>query len=474
MYLKNKWNDIGVKSKLFIISTSLVLITSIAIYTALFLIIPNVYLSIKQNNIKNSTEQIVSKLEKDTNTGYIDELNTFSYENGSMVIITTVYGDLVYVSNGFIGKPMMDEFNRKPFKELKREDEEISINKQFYFKAIGKECTITIHTPTKIFNDGKRIMIKILPIIILITICIGILSAYIYSAVISKPLLKINGVAKKISKLNFDEKLKFSGDDEIAELSSSINLISTNLQDTIGNLENVNKKLLSDIEKEKLQDKRRRDFIKAISHELKTPITVINGQLEGMIYNIGPYKDRDKYLRESLDSALELKDLVSEIINLAKYEEEVSLRKEIFNLNKLIEEVICSHKFLRNERGLKLKITEEADLNVFGDKNIIKKVLSNLINNSFKYALKDSEININIKKNGAIQIINKCNEISEVDKADLFKAFHRVEKSRNKETGGNGLGLYIVKTLLDMHEDIDYNISTELGYFIFNIKFKLK
>ncbi|WP_338596776.1 HAMP domain-containing sensor histidine kinase [Clostridium baratii] len=473
MYLKNKWNDIGIKKKLFIISASLILVTSIVIYTVLFLIVPKVYISIKENSIKNSTEQIISKLEKGAGKDYLEEINKYSYDNSAMVTITTLYGELVYASNNFLLKPAgSEDFNRVKPREFKKAEDDIAISKQFYFKDIGKDCIINVHVPIKIFNDTKRIMIRILPLILLITISIGILSAYIYSTVISKPLLKINDVAKKISKLKFDEKLNFSGDDEIAELSNSINLISTNLQETIVSLEDANKELLTDIEKEKLQDKRRRDFIKAISHELKTPITVINGQIEGMIYNIGPYKDRDKYLKESLESVLELKSLVYEIINLAKYEESISLKKEGIALNTLVKEVVNSYSYLEDKKGLNIIIKEYRNLIVNADRNIVKKVLSNLIKNSLNYALDNTDIVIEIKNNYSIRIINKCNNITKENKNDLFKAFYRIDESRNKDTGGNGLGLYIVKTLLDMHGDIKYNVDLEDGLFIFNLNFK--
>ncbi|AIY84767.1 MAG: HAMP domain-containing protein [Clostridium baratii] len=473
MYLKNKWNDIGIKKKLFIISASLILVTSIVIYTVLFLIVPKVYISIKENSIKNSTEQIISKLEKGAGKDYLEEINKYSYDNSAMVTITTLYGELVYASNNFLLKPSgAEDFNRVKPKEFKKAEDDIAISKQFYFKDIGKDCIINVHVPIKIFNDTKRIMIRILPLILLITISIGILSAYIYSTVISKPLLKINDVAKKISKLKFDERLNFSGDDEIAQLSNSINLISTNLQETIVSLEDANKELLTDIEKEKLQDKRRRDFIKAISHELKTPITVINGQIEGMIYNIGPYKDRDKYLKESLESVLELKSLVYEIINLAKYEESISLKKEGIALNALVKEVVNSYSYLEDKKGLNIIIKEDENLIVNADRNIVKKVLSNLIKNSLNYTLDNTDIVIEIKNNYSIKIINKCNNITKENKNDLFKAFYRIDESRNRDTGGNGLGLYIVKTLLDMHGDIKYDVDLDDGLFIFNLTFK--
>lgn len=474
MYLKNKWKKLGIKKKLFIISSSIILITSILIYSILFLIFPVIYLDIKESNIKNSTNELIKTLENKDNEkkNYTEILDKYSYDNGGMLLITTLSGDIVYSSNRIFGNMPKEDMKDKIMFNKIYEPNDIRINKQFYFRDIARECVISVNVPVKFLNDMRRVMITILPAIILITIGIGILSQFIYSIVISKPLLRINKAAKKISKLDFSQKLSYSGKDEIAELSSSINLISSNLEETIFSLKETNEKLISDIEKERLQDKRRRDFIKAISHELKTPITIINGQIEGMIYNIGPYKDRDKYLRESLDSVSELRLLVSEIIDLAKYEESININYEEFILNDLVSDIISSYDYFSKERGLNIKLNEIGKLKINADKKIIKKVISNLINNSLKYSIDNKDIEININENGRVSIVNYSNNIYDIEKEMLFKAFYRGEKSRNKETGGSGLGLYIVKTLLDAHGNIDYGIDIQGERFEFFLSFK--
>lgn len=474
MYLKNKWNNLGIKNKLFIISTTVILITSIITYTILFFVAPTIYSNSREKSIKNSTENLIKLIENDNEENYIKELDKFSYENKGFVLLKTLDGKVLYASNDFL-------INKPPFSREKylgstinniNKKEEIKIIKRVKLKALNEECILEILSPNKLGGEIQGAMLTILPIIFFITIIIGVLSQYVYSVVISKPLLKINDVSRKISKMDFDEKLNYKGNDEIAELSESINSISENLEETINDLKEANKKLLSDIEREKLQDRRRRDFIKAISHELKTPITVINGQIEGMIYNIGPYKDRDKYLKESLDSVNDLKALVQEIINLARYEESIALNYENINLNDLVYEIVYGYNYLKNEKRIDINIKEEGSINIFADSNIIKKVISNLINNSIKYSDNNKDVNIILKSDGTLKIINYSEGIENIDKEALFTAFYRGEKSRNKETGGSGLGLYIVKTLLELHKDIDYKIDTKDGKFIFTLKFK--
>lgn len=475
MSLKKKWNNIGIKKKLFLITTSVILITSIVIYGILIVVFPKIYLNLKEGSLKSSTNELIKILENNTNEDYRNILDQYTYNIGGMVLITNLYGEVIYPPNrGFINsnKPIDNGFFKEKFiMEDPKFKNDIKLNKEFYFKEINTQCILSVNVSVKFLNDMERVMISILPYIILITIGIGILAQYIYSSVISRPLIKINNIAKKISKEDFKEKLYYSGEDEISELSNSINLISSNLEAKIKKLRESNSKLLSDIEKEKKQDKRRRDFIKVISHELKTPITAINGQIEGMIYNIGPYKDRDKYLRETLDSVNDLRELVLEIINIGKYEENIELNLKNSNINYLIKDLIESYDYFIKEKDIKINVNEEDNLNVVGDENILGKVFSNLINNSIKYALVNSEIKIDILKEGRFKISNYSKCLNELNKEDIFKAFYRGEESRNKETGGSGLGLYIVKTLLDIHEEIDYGVEIIDNKFEFYIKF---
>lgn len=471
MFLKNKWSGIGIKKKLFVISTAILVITSIVTYTILFFAAPKIYSVSKKNSIEKATNEIMNFLSNEKDDDYTNTLNQYAYKNESFVFITNSTGEIVYSSNNsLIAKNRMDHL-KKVANGLKVREGDIEFNKVFYFKTLDQYCNLKIISPNRMKDDIQKIMLIMLPIIALITLGIGILAQYIYSKVISKPLGNINEVARNIANLNFGTKLNYSGKDEIAQLSRSINSISYNLQKTIKDLKKANRSLVNDIEKEKLQDKRRRDFLNAISHELKTPITVINGQIEGMLYNIGPYKNRDKYLSESLESLEELRTLVQEIINLAKYEEGLIITYKKINLNNLINDIVYGHDYFKNEKSLRINIIDEGVIDVVGDENIIKKIFSNLINNSVKYSKEDTDIIIEILETRSVRIINSVEDSECLDKDLLFKAFYRGDESRSKEISGSGLGLYIVKTLVEIHDNIDYDIEIENNKFIFEINF---
>ncbi len=469
MYLKNKWESIGIKKKLFIISTGIVVATSILIYAALFILFPRIYLHTKISNIKSDTDVLITKMGENPNFNYQQGINEYAYQNGAIAALLDFKGNVIYTPNKFErnmirSREIEVEPNRDIFRE-KKTDYEIAIN--VYVKSLNQNCILKVSMPLRFKGDINRVIIIIFPIIVLITIALGVFSVLVYSSVISNPLLSINRVARDIAQLKFDNKLKPEGNDEFAELSNSINLISENLEKNISMLEKANEKLRKDIEREKEIDRKRRDFINAISHELKTPITVISGQVEGMIYNIGPYKNRDKYLKETLESVNELNSLAHEIISLAKIEEGVGIQLENKSINELVKEVLSGYEYFIEKEKLNISLNEKNQIFREIDKGIVKKILSNLIGNAVKYSR--SYIEISIYEN-IIEIKNDVIEsIDEKDIEEIFTPFYRGDKSRNKKKPGTGLGLYIVKSLIQAHGGMSYSVKCEDNIFEFRL-----
>ena len=297
-----------------------------------------------------------------------------------------------------------------------------------------------------------------------------VISTY-YSRAISKPLIKINEAAKKMAKLDFDNYIEVDGQDEIAELSTSLNYMSKNLKETLEELERVNLKLTEDIERERNIEKERREFIGVISHELKTPITVISGQLEGMIYGIGKYKDRDKYLKESFNVTQNMRELVQELLQLTEKENSmVKCKKEYVNLTNLINEIAYELKYFIEEKSINIQIDLEKDIIVEGDSNLIKKAFTNIIKNAITHTPRGEHIIIKGELH-KITVENTGVTIEKNQLAKVFDAFYRVDKSRNRKTGGTGLGLYIVKTIFDKHGNIKYKMNSKENSVEFVVEF---
>ena len=177
---------------------------------------------------------------------------------------------------------------------------------------------------------------------------ISMVGAFLYTDLITQPLLKINQVAKRMAKLDFSQRLENRSDDEIGELSQSLNELSQNLKQTMSELQQANAKLKDDIQREREQEAKRREWMATISHELKSPITAVMGQLEGMIHQIGVYKDRDKYLRRSYSIIKNMEQLVKEILEVSKLESDAfrPLKKTV-SLSSMIKSVIKRLEFFQ-------------------------------------------------------------------------------------------------------------------------------
>ncbi|MGL4992280.1 MAG: HAMP domain-containing protein, partial [Sarcina sp.] len=343
MFLKRMWNKLGVSNKLFFISLILVVISTVIIYTALYALLPKAYLLYKKEAIKSGMNEIVQEYENNPNmTQFYMSLNKFSYNNNVDLLVKS-NDNIMYISSRFLESFNEDNFTEPQELEIERKfnSQGVITSTNFYSKPLQKNMVLEVRIPMEPIIQMTRVMNIFLPIIISITIIISLVSAYLYSKAVTKPLLKINDIAKAMAKLDFSKKLEIDGDDELAELALSLNEMSKSLEKSINELEETNKKLVSDIEKERIEERKRREFIGTISHELKSPITIVSGQLEGMMYNIGAFKDRDKYLKKSYDVIQEMKGLVGEILELNKYESEAfKVDMEKLNLSKIVKDSI--------------------------------------------------------------------------------------------------------------------------------------
>lgn len=468
MFLKNRWNNIGVKKKVFISSISIIVSGFTILYFSLYIFMPRVYKSYKFNSLNNKVESLIKDLSQNSYNDVNQILDNFTYDNNLMISIKDNSGKLRYSSfrEGFI-KP-----NIRPFKEDNKKDI-LSFNteKEFYFKYLGQNCTITVHAPIRVIDETRNTIKVFLPFAILTIIIISTATSLIFSNIISKPLIEISKKAKRMSALDFTEKLYPKGNDEISELSISLNTMSENLNSTIKELEMANGKLKQDIEREREIEKERREFIATISHELKSPITIISGQIEGMIHNIGRYEDRDKYLKESYEVTRKMEKLVFELLDISKRDkDDFKLVLSEINLSKLVREILRESYFFVEEKSINLQEIIDEEVYLVGDKMLIRKAFTNIIRNAIEHSPEKEKVIVVLNKERFI-VKNTGVTIKEEELNNIFKAFYRVDKSRNSNTGGTGLGLYIVKTILDKHHNIQFSISSEKNIVTFKVSF---
>lgn len=288
--------------------------------------------------------------------------------------------------------------------------------------------------------------------LIIVFIVIILLSFY-YSKIIAKPLIKINRVTRKMANFDFSEKLPVLSDDEIGGLSSSINKLSVNLKDRIDKLHVANTKLQQDIEKERRLENTRKEFISGVSHELKTPLSVIRSFAEGI--QDGVSKDTTYYTDVILEETDKMNRLIIEMLELAKLESGTyKLQMDTFSIGELIQQVYTKLSFSIEEKQLQVNIDVDSNIIVQANRSRIEQVVVNLLSNAIRYTPDNEQVQIrllNDEDRVKVEIENNGTPIPEESLNRIWDRFYRLDASRSRHTGGTGLGLSIVKNILDLH-----------------------
>lgn len=287
-------------------------------------------------------------------------------------------------------------------------------------------------------------------------IFLAIFISSLYSKLISNPLSKMNNVAKKMSNLDFSERCVVSTKDEIGNLANTLNFLSLNLESALSDLQHKNRQLQKDIDKERELEAMRKDFVASVSHELKTPIGIIEGYAEGIKDGIVSGEKSDLYLETIIDESKKMSKLVSNMLELSKLESGVIKPSfEVFNINRLINKVVHKHIQCALDSDLNLHFEPKTEYSyVSADIFQMEQVLTNLITNAIKYTPKNNDIIVSISEEDNlfnISVINTGSYINPEELEHLFDKFYRVDKSRQRKSNSTGLGLAIVKNILELH-----------------------
>lgn len=337
----------------------------------------------------------------------------------------------------------------------------------------GSKEVIFAITSLQPVNEAMYVLKDFYIYAFIIALLLIVIVSFYYSKLITKPLLKMNSVTDQLAKLNFNEKIDIQSDDEIGQLSKSINSLSENLASTIENLQQANVKLMKDIEKEKQLEQIRKEFISGVSHELKTPLSIVQSYAEGLKDGLNIEKN-GYYADVILEEVDRMNGLVVDMLELSKLQSGTyTLKSEPFLIVDCIENVII-RMFENSSIHCHFNFNLDEDTLVLGEKRKIEQVIINILSNAIHYGNPGSVIKMNLLDEGDyvnISIFNEGNPIP-ADKIDkIWDRFYRIDESRNRQNGGTGLGLAIVKTILDLHHSTIKVHNKEDGVeFIFNLK----
>lgn len=292
---------------------------------------------------------------------------------------------------------------------------------------------------------------------------VGLGSAFLISVIMvfvsrrfSKPLQQLSKMAVKMADLNFDVKYPIHSNDEVGELGESINELSGKLEATISKLKSANNELLLDIRKKTEAEEVRQEFLSNVTHELKTPIALIQGYAEGLKDNISENaEDREFYCDVIIDEAAKMNSMVKKLLTLNHLEAgttQVELSR--FDLTELISSVISSTDILVKQKEVTITFLQKEPVFVWGDEYMIEEVLTNYISNAFNHVGGQKKILVSLsfqEKTVRVSVFNTGCPIPEEDIGRIWEKFYKVDKARTREYGGNGIGLSIVKAIMEAH-----------------------
>lgn len=337
-------------------------------------------------------------------------------------------------------------------------DKRLDSNFIYKISKLANGDAIALEIPAASIRESVDIADRFSLITGITALLLGSILIFIFSNRFTKPIQELNTIAQAMAGLDFSNKCTINTRDEIGELGKSINSLSYQLDKSINELKIKNEKLQVDIINERKIDKMRREFISNVSHELKTPIALINGYsigLKSKVYQ--DESDRDFYCDVIIDESQKMDKLVRDLLELSQMESGiVKLDRERFELSAMVKNVIEKYMPIFKENDICIINNIDKEYWVCGDIMRMEQVLTNYINNAVHYADSDKKIIINAEMiNNKVQasVYNTGRFIPETAINRLWDSFYKVDKARTRSYGGAGLGLSIVRNIMDLHNN---------------------
>lgn len=426
-------SSLSAKSFLFI--ALLLVLCGLLIYSSVVLFLPNSYTIVASDRINQELRDLAATLSETNFTQADDVLATFCRDNRASVLLTG-WGERLLIGYVDEGLDSGDVFTT-------------TLNVTFADRPVS--YTLTVSAPISAGHELTMAFGELLPVLLVIVLVISALGAFICSRILVRPVLEISRISQRMAELDMSWSCDVKSSDELGVLAESLNTMARRLDAAMSSLEDANRQLRADMEQMAAMSKQRRDFFAAASHELKTPITIIKGQIEGMLMGIGRYKDVQGILPETMHEVERMEQLVAEILEITRLEMDgLAGHTGPVDFSSLTRKVVQELMPLAEERAMELGAEIPDGVTVTGAEPLLERAVHNIITNALRHS-PAGEHAVVVLRPGRLTVRNSGVNIPEDELKVLFTPFARVEKSRNKASGGSGLGLYLVKTIIDLH-----------------------
>lgn len=456
---------------LFLIILNNIVLESFYLYTKQGALV-DIYDEVNKYYNMNQSEKVITNI-----------LSNYAIKNNYDIILETQDGINLYTSNeNFI--QTINEMNalrndgnknviyiNKNVNIKKIKDPSNNITYMLLSGTLDNNYSLYIRMPISSIQESVKISNTFLYLIGGITLIIAAIIITFISKRFTEPIQELNEIAEKMARLDFSKKFHPKDvDDEIDDLEKNINIMSDKLEGTIQQLRNSNVELEKDIEEKSKIEEMRTQFISDVSHELKTPIALIQGYAEGLVENVNSDEEnRQFYADVILDEANKMDKLVKQLLELMKLEYgKREFQNANFNITELIQEVIRKSKVMLEENKIDVKIEMPDEVMVYADEFYIEQVVTNYVTNAIKHAkeiFNEKYINVTIEKikrkdKVRISVFNTGDNIEEENLQRIWRRFYKVDSSRNRANGGTGIGLSLVKAIMNNYNN-DFGVRNK-------------
>ena len=479
--IKDKFKS--VRFKLFFIMCVVILIIVLFLILINSIVLENFYIYSKTATIKQVYQKVNNYYASENpNINLETELKKIAYKNNFDILIKTDTNLIIFTSDKEF---LSSTYILKDINEITREnintqndkknnlnikittDETNNINYMFLTGILDNGYVLYIRMPISPIKESVKISNTLLLMIGGVTLAVAGVVASFISKKFTNPILQLNDIANKMAKLDFSQKYRVTDtEDEINELGRSINTMSDKLETTIKQLQKSNIELEKDIEEKSKIDDMRKQFISDVSHELKTPIALIQGYAEGLIENVSTDEESRRFYAEViLDETNKMDRLVKQLLELMKLEYgKKEFNNEKFDINELINEVIRKCEVMLQKNNIQVEFESKKPIYVWADEFYIEQVVTNYFTNAIKHTEEignNKKIKITVKQLNdkmRITVFNTGKTIPEEDLTRIWGRFYKVDSSRNRQDGGTGIGLALVKAIMNNYQN-EYGVN---------------
>ena len=363
---------------------------------------------------------------------------------------------------------IMDENDEEGYFLKRTHDEKLNSDYYDLVGTLSNGDLISIRYSLASLEDSSRIANRFFGYVGAVVLVVGIIISVVFCRRFTKPIHEMATVADEMANLNFESKVTYRSKDEIGRLGSRLNQLSQKLEKTISELKTANNELSEDIVKKEQIDEMRKEFLSHVSHELKTPIALIQGYAEGLKENItGDTESREFYCEVIMDEANKMNEMVKKLLTLNQIEfGKDILHFERFDIVTMVNNRLSSNEILFQEKNVKVTYPKEEAIYVWADEYLMEEVVSNYISNAVHYVNVNGEIIVRFEQfidKVRLFVYNSGSHIPEEELDKIWIKFYKVDKARTREYGGNGIGLSIVAAAMESHNKEYGVVNKEQG-----------